>query len=53
MAIALLVSLKTIVQIDPTVLEVADLPPGWQATRDTAESPWKRSLCPPSDEADQ
>ena len=34
MANAKLVCLEEIVRPDPTVLEVADLPPGWQAVRD-------------------
>ena len=42
MSNALLVSLSTIVEHDPTVVEVADLPPGWVATRIAAGSPWKR-----------
>jgi hypothetical protein len=29
-----IVCLEAIVELDPTVLEVADLPPGWQAVRD-------------------
>ena len=37
-----LVSLSTIVAHDPTVREVADLPPGWIARRDDAKSEWKR-----------
>jgi hypothetical protein len=47
---AALVSLKTIVNVDPTVVEVADLPPGWEAQRDTRSSPWKRM---PQDKSNQ
>ena len=39
---AILVSLKNIVRLDPTVLEVADLPPGWQAVREKVGGPWTR-----------
>lgn len=30
---AMIVAIKTIVRFDPSVQEVADLPPGWVATR--------------------
>lgn len=43
MANAALVGLGTIVDQDESVLEVADLPPGWSATRDSVNSPWQRS----------
>jgi hypothetical protein len=39
----LLVHLGHIVDHHPEVLEVADLGPGWQAWRDDAKSPWRRS----------
>jgi hypothetical protein len=39
---AALVGLGTIVRHDPTVLELADMPPGWSATRATKGSPWQR-----------
>ena len=39
---AMLVGLKEIVAKDNTVLEIADLPPGWVATRDRVGSPWMR-----------
>lgn len=41
-----IVSLEEIVWLDPTVLDVADLPPGWQAVRDRVGGPWKRRLHP-------
>jgi hypothetical protein len=44
---AKLVCLEEIVQLDPTVLEVADLPPGWEATRDAVGSAWLRQESPP------
>jgi hypothetical protein len=36
-----LASLDTIVRQDSSVLELADRPPGWTATRATLASPWK------------
>ncbi len=39
---AKLVCLEEIVRLDPTVLEVADLPPGWQAVRDEVGGEWTR-----------
>jgi len=36
------VALKTIVEMDSTVLEVADIPPGWAARRTNPSSPWER-----------
>ena len=35
-------SLANIVKLDPSVLEVADLPPGWHAWRQSPSSPWQR-----------
>jgi hypothetical protein len=37
-----LVCLEEIVHLDPTVLEVADLPPGWEAVREHVGGPWTR-----------
>lgn len=39
---AALVAFEEIVRIDPTVLEVSDLPLGWRAWRSTKESHWQR-----------
>ena len=39
---AMLVALHEIVDFDPTVLEVADLPPGWVAIRDRRGGSWRR-----------
>jgi hypothetical protein len=36
------VCLEHVVNLDPTVLQVADLPPGWQAVRDEVGGPWTR-----------
>ena len=38
--------LSTIVELDPSVLEVADLPPGWHAWRQSKSSPWQRERRP-------
>lgn len=38
----MIVSLQAIVELDPTVLEVADMEPGWVARRDSADAPWVR-----------
>ncbi len=37
------VSLHTIVAIDPSVTALADLPPGWCAWRDRKTAPWQRA----------
>jgi hypothetical protein len=44
---AMVVSLEEIAQLDPTVLEVADLPPGWQAIRKRVGGAWTRRQHPP------
>jgi hypothetical protein len=36
----IVVSLRQIIQIDPTILEVADLPVEFNAIRESKESPW-------------
>jgi len=43
MANAALVGFGEIVRHDPSVLELADMPPGGSATRATKTSPWERS----------
>ncbi len=40
---AKLVSLGSITKLDPTVLELADLPEGWYAERKSVASAWQRS----------
>ena len=42
MADARVVTLEAIVELDPTVLGVADLEPGWQASRTSVGRPWTR-----------
>ncbi len=39
---AMLVGLKEIVAHDDTILEIADLPPGWIANREFVGAPWIR-----------
>jgi hypothetical protein len=36
--------------IDPTIGEVADLPPGWRAWREAVGKPWVREVRPPDEE---
>lgn len=37
------VAMKTIVDLDPTVQEIADLPPGWSADRTEVGGRWTKS----------
>lgn len=39
---AKLVCLETILDLDGSIAELADLPEGWQASRETSSSPWQR-----------
>jgi hypothetical protein len=50
---AMVVGLGNIVKLDATVLEVADLPPGWIAERDHHGDTWTRSKHPGYSETDQ
>lgn len=43
----ILVGLVEVVELDETVAQLADLPLGWHARRDTKTSPWRRSKMPP------
>lgn len=43
---AMVVCLEEIVRIDASTLEVADLPPGWEAVRESSEHPWVRRPSP-------
>ena len=38
------VALHRIVKIDPSVASLSDLPLGWVAVRESAETPWQRFL---------
>jgi hypothetical protein len=40
---ARIVSLKRIIDLDPSVLSLADLPLGWVATRSEIDTAWQRS----------
>ena len=40
---ASVISLEEITRIDPSVMELADLPLGWYAYRLTANEPWRRA----------
>jgi hypothetical protein len=40
---ARLVRLDTMIRLDPTLGELADLPLGWEATRTGAREPWQRT----------
>lgn len=40
---AMVVSLEQIVQIDPSLKDLADLPLGWYAERTALGQPWKRT----------
>lgn len=46
------IKLKEAVSLDPTVAEVADIPPGWFASRADATSAWQRQRNPRSMEDD-
>jgi hypothetical protein len=47
-----LVGLGCVVDLDPKIVELADLPRGWCATRDSVGQPWERSpMEPESDES--
>lgn len=39
----MVIALHEIAQRDPTICELADLPLGWTAQRDSVGAPWRRS----------
>jgi hypothetical protein len=41
-----IISLEEAVELDPSVLQVADLPVGWHAWRSSVEEPWIREIIP-------
>jgi hypothetical protein len=41
---AKIIALSEAVDLDPSILQLADLPLGWQAVRDSPEQPWKREV---------
>ena len=40
---AVVVALSEVVALDSTLLEIAGLPPGWCAWRDSPSAPWQRA----------
>jgi hypothetical protein len=44
----LVVAMKTVLDRHPTLTEIADLPPGWTATRPAADQPWTRAVDDPA-----
>jgi fermentation-respiration switch protein FrsA (DUF1100 family) len=36
------IALHEAIELDPSLLQLADLPIGWRANRDTVSQPWKR-----------
>lgn len=49
---ARIIGMQTAVGLDPSITEVADLPPGWIAWRDAPGSPWQRAANPRQGSAD-
>jgi hypothetical protein len=47
---ASLVSLQTILRLDPSIVELADLPIGWFAWRDDPKGRWQRKRRSPNPE---
>ena len=46
MANAVLVTLSSMLERDPTIAELADLPAGWEATRANRHAAWQRRQVP-------
>lgn len=44
---AMIVSMSQVIESDPTLFELADLPPGWRAWRESVNEPWVREAMPP------
>jgi hypothetical protein len=44
-----LIAMRAVVRLDPSIRDVADLPPGWVASRDRVGGPWTREVHPPDD----
>ena len=47
------VCLETMVAHDPSILQLADLPLGWRATRHSPKHPWECRQCLPDNDSDQ
>ena len=39
---AKIIALYEVAELDSSILQLADLPPGWHAWRDSVEEPWRR-----------
>ena len=48
----MVVSLESIVNLDPSVLQLADLPVGWQASRTHQTGDWKRAPTEPDEDSE-
>jgi hypothetical protein len=48
---AVIVCMSHVVESDPTLHELADLPPGWRAWRGAVGQPWVREVSPPEEDA--
>jgi hypothetical protein len=46
----LLVSLEEMIEIDPTLAQLADMPPGWVAWREGPDDTWQRAPQEPEDD---
>ena len=46
-------ALFEILKIDPSIREIADLPPGWHAWRPTVGAPWRREPITDDDDDEQ
>ena len=44
------ICLGHVLELDPTIGEIADMGPGWKAFRDSAHAPWQREFHPESDD---
>ena len=38
------IALHEAVELDPSLLQLADLPVGWHAVRDSPDDPWRREV---------
>lgn len=48
---AKIIALHEAVELDSSILQLADLPPGWHAWRDSIEDPWRREATNDGDQA--
>jgi len=45
--------LRHFYDLDPSIGELADLPPGWQAWREAPDQPWQREETPDEEEGEE